>query len=38
LNLIPESEGGFNFMVNGNMVRLKNVGAAYGAVDEPKNE
>jgi len=29
LNEIPEDEGGFLFMVNGNMTRLKNVGAAY---------
>jgi HK97 family phage portal protein len=34
LNLIPESEGGGFFMVNGNMVRLKNVGAAYGEVGD----
>lgn len=29
LNEIPEEEGGFLFMVNGSMTRLKNVGAAY---------
>lgn len=30
MDLIPEEEGGYKFMVNGNMVDLKNVGAAYG--------
>lgn len=30
MNLIPDEEGGNNYMVNGNMVRLANVGAAYG--------
>ena len=30
MNEIPEDEGGFNYMVNGNMVKLKDVGAAYG--------
>ena len=34
LNLIPEEEGGFKFMVNGNMVELKDVGAAYGVMKE----
>lgn len=34
LNLIPEEEGGFKFMVNGNMVELKDVGAAYGVKTE----
>ena len=34
LNLIPEEEGGFKFMVNGNMVELKDVGAAYGVKKE----
>ena len=29
-NLIPEEEGGYNFMVNGNMLKLKDVGSAYG--------
>ena len=29
LNEIPEENGGFNFMVNGNMVKLEDVGAAY---------
>ncbi len=29
LNKIPAEEGGDNFMVNGNMVSLKDVGAAY---------
>ena len=28
-NEIPAEEGGFNYMVNGNMVKLKDVGAAY---------
>ena len=31
MNEIPEEEGGFNYMVNGNMVKLKDVGAAYRA-------
>ena len=30
MNEIPAEEGGFNFMVNGNMVKLADVGAAYG--------
>jgi HK97 family phage portal protein len=30
LNEISEADGGFNFMVNGNMVKLRDVGAAYG--------
>jgi len=30
MNLIPEEEGGNLYFVNGNMVKLKNVGAAYG--------
>ncbi|HOF42047.1 MAG TPA: phage portal protein [Candidatus Hydrogenedentes bacterium] len=30
MNLIPQSEGGDFYMVNGNMVRLKDVGAPYG--------
>jgi len=34
LNLIPEEEGGFKFMVNGNLVELKNVGSAYGIKTE----
>lgn len=29
LDMISEEDGGFKFMVNGNMVDLKNVGAAY---------
>jgi len=29
LNEIPAEDGGFNFMVNGNMVKLSEVGAAY---------
>jgi HK97 family phage portal protein len=29
LNEIPEEKGGFNYMVNGNMVKLEDVGAAY---------
>ena len=29
LDLIPDELGGNKFMVNGNMVDLKNVGAAY---------
>jgi len=29
LNEISAEDGGFNFMVNGNMVKLKDVGAAY---------
>jgi hypothetical protein len=28
-NEIPEEDGGFLYMVNGNMVKLKDVGAAY---------
>lgn len=28
-NEIPEEKGGFNYMVNGNMVKLEDVGAAY---------
>ncbi len=37
-DLIPESEGGNNFMVNGNMVPVRLAGAAYGATgDEPNN-
>ena len=31
LDMISEEDGGFKFMVNGNMVDLKNVGAAYVA-------
>ena len=38
MNLIPASEGGFKFMVNGNMVELKNAGAAYGIQLEGENE
>ena len=34
LNLISEEDGGFKYMVNGNMVELKNVGAAYGVKKE----
>jgi len=30
-NEIPDEEGGNNYMVNGNMVKLSDVGAAYGA-------
>lgn len=30
MNLIPGEEGGDNYMVNGNMVKLSDVGAAYG--------
>jgi len=30
MNLIPASEGGDFYMVNGNMVRLRDVGAPYG--------
>lgn len=37
LNEIPEEEGGFNFMVNGNMVKLKDVGAAYRKRGENNN-
>ena len=29
MNEIPDEEGGNNYMVNGNMVKLVNVGAAY---------
>ena len=29
LDLIPEEKGGFNYMCNGNMVKLQDVGAAY---------
>jgi HK97 family phage portal protein len=29
MNEIPEERGGFNYMVNGNMVKLEDVGAAY---------
>ena len=29
MNEIPEEKGGFNYMVNGNMVKLEDVGAAY---------
>ena len=29
MDLIPEEKGGNNFMVNGNMVKLEDVGAAY---------
>ena len=29
MNDIPEERGGFNYMVNGNMVKLEDVGAAY---------
>ena len=29
LDMISQEDGGFKFMVNGNMVDLKNVGAAY---------
>ena len=38
LDLIPEELGGNKYMVNGNMVDLKNVGAAYsgGTVSEEK--
>ena len=31
MNEIPEDEGGFQFMVNGNMTKLRDVGAAYRA-------
>ena len=30
MDFIPEEKGGFNFMVNGNMEKLEDVGAAYG--------
>ena len=29
MDLIPEEKGGNNFMVNGNMVKLEDAGAAY---------
>jgi len=29
MNEIPEADGGFQFMVNGNMTKLSEVGAAY---------
>jgi len=32
MNLIPVEEGGEQYMVNGSMVALKNVGAAYGKI------
>ena len=40
LNLIPEEEGGYNFMVNGSMTKLKDAGAAYSdkIKKEDKNE
>jgi phage portal protein BeeE len=36
-DLIPESEGGNNFMVNGNMVPVRLAGAAYGATGDESN-
>lgn len=39
LDLIPEEKGGFNYMVNGNMVKLEDVGAAYlGGKENTDNE
>jgi HK97 family phage portal protein len=41
MNEIPENEGGFQFMVNGNMTKLNDVGAAYRArkgLDDATNE
>ena len=40
LDLIPDELGGNKYMVNGNMVDLKNVGAAYGPAepDTPEKE
>ena len=40
LDLIPDELGGNKYMVNGNMVDLKNVGAAYSATgkDTPEKE
>jgi HK97 family phage portal protein len=38
MNEIPAEEGGFNFMVNGNMVKLKDVGAAYRKGEQNKSE
>jgi hypothetical protein len=29
MNVIPDARGGNNFMVNGSMVKLEDVGAAY---------
>ncbi|MBR0380319.1 MAG: phage portal protein [Mogibacterium sp.] len=38
LDLIPEEKGGNNFMVNGNMVKLEDVGAAYLEGKENTND
>ncbi len=38
MNLIPESEGGFNFMVNGNMVKLADAGVFAGTKRKEMNE
>ena len=35
LDLIPDELGGNKYMVNGNMVDLVNVGAAYKVEEEP---
>jgi len=37
LNEIPEEEGGFLFMVNGSLTRLKDVGAAYKKYEKNDN-
>ena len=38
MNLIPASEGGFNFMENGNMVKLADAGAFAGTKRKEMNE
>ena len=38
LDLIPEELGGNKYMVNGNMVDLQNVGAAYGISEEGEED
>ncbi len=33
MDLIPEEKGGWNYMVNGNMVKLEDAGAAYKGME-----